>query len=179
MSLIASEPVSDFSPAPEGMHPAVCCDVVDLGDELNSFNGKMQHKCRIVWQIEERHAKYDRPQEVSSIFTVSLHEKSMLRKVLQVWRGKPFSPDELAGFDLEKLIGVPCQVQVMHKVSGNGKTYANVVAVVPMGKGQTRLTVSPGYQRAQDRPGYTPPASANGAAQEPDAEMGEEGPCPF
>jgi hypothetical protein len=36
MSIIAKSNKKDFTPAPEGLHSAVCCDVVDLGLQLRS-----------------------------------------------------------------------------------------------------------------------------------------------
>jgi hypothetical protein len=54
--------------------------------------------------------------------------------MLESWRGKPFSEAELSGFNISKLVGVGCQLAVQQSQS-NGKTYANVSAVVPLPKG--------------------------------------------
>jgi len=37
-----------FIPAPAGTHPAICCDVVDLGEVEVTFQGKTQRKHKIV-----------------------------------------------------------------------------------------------------------------------------------
>jgi len=142
----------DFTPAPEGLHSAVCVDVVDLGLQPNTFNPeKPQHKIRIVWQIEEIDLANGKRFQVSQMYTLSLHEKASLRKDLEGWRARKFSAEESKGFDVEKLLGVPCQVQVIHNVSEkNGKTYANVQTIVPLGKGMDRLTPLD-YVRMQDR----------------------------
>lgn len=175
MSLIVSEQEREYKLPPEGMVSAVCCDVADKGEELNPFNGKMQRKVRIVWEIDEPHPDFKRPFEVSNIFVVSLFEKANLRKMLATWRGRDFTAQELKGFDLEKLIGAPCQVQIQHRTSSKGRTFANVVAVVPLGKGMAPLHVSPGYKRMKDREGYAPPIS--GGDEAPLDTNGE--PCPF
>jgi hypothetical protein len=143
----------DFTPAPEGLHSAVCVDVIDLGLQPNTFNPeKPQHKIRIVWQIEETDpGNHDKRFLVSQMYTLSLHEKASLRKDLEGWRARKFSAEESKGFDVEKLLGVPCQVQIIQNVSEkNGKTYANVQAIVPLGKGMEKL-VPLDYVRVIDR----------------------------
>ena len=46
-------------------------------------------------------------------------------------RGRPFTETERQGFDITKLIGVPCQLNVMHTDSGKER----VSSVMPLGKG--------------------------------------------
>ncbi len=156
MAIVATDPGGKaFKPAPEGLHGAVCCDVVDLGMMDNKFNPeKPAHKIRIVWQIEETDPENaDKRYIVSKMYTLSLHEKASLRKDLEGWRAKKFSAEESKGFDVEKLLGVPCQVQIIHNVSEtNGNTYANVQAIVPLGKGMQRITPDSNYVRVIDRP---------------------------
>jgi len=61
---------------------------------------------------------------------LSLHEKSNLGMDLVSWRGRPFTEQEKQGFDITKLIGVPCQINVMHNDSGKEK----ISSVMPLGK---------------------------------------------
>jgi len=157
MPIIARAPESNFNPAPEGLHGAVCCDVVELGAEPNPFNGGvLQEKVRIIWQLADEDPETARPFEASQKYTLSLHEKAKLCQHLEAWRGRKFTEEEKRGFDLEKLIGVGCQIQVVHNVSDNGKTYANVQAVVPLGKGMVRIPVSEAYQRVKNRRARAP-----------------------
>src|ERR1700684_2934792 len=106
---------NDCKPAPAGTHAAVCCDVVDLGMLEVSFGGKTktQHKVNLVWQIEEDRDD-GKPFTVRKRYTLSLHEKASLRKDLESWRGRAFTPAELEGFDLEVLIGIGCMLNVIH-----------------------------------------------------------------
>lgn len=170
MAIVATDPGGKaFKPAPEGLHSAVCCDVVDLGMMDNKFNPeKPQHKIRIVWQIEETDPEnQDKRYIVSKMYTLSLHEKASLRKDLEGWRARKFTAEESKGFDVEKLLGVPCQVQVIHNVSEtNGNTYANVQAIVPLGKGMAKLVPDSNYTRVIDRP--KDGQSANGHAEDDD-----------
>lgn len=152
MPIYAREPESKYSACPEGLYQAVCVDVIDLGTMATQWGDKP--KCRLVWQIDETD-ETGRRYEVRQMYTLSLSEKSTLRKHLESWRGKKFSPPELRGFDLEKLIGANCQIQIIHNVSDEGRTFANVQAVVPHNpKAPTIMPLD--YLRERDRaPGHT------------------------
>ena len=152
MPIFARKKESQFEPAPEGLHAAVCVDVWEPWTEnrREDWGGGLVDKTRIVWMIEEVNPKTNRPFEVSQIYTLSLHEKSNLCKHLESWRGKRFTDQEKLGFDIEKLIGVNCQLQIIHKITDAG-TFANVLNVILPAKGAKRLLVPDGYQRKKDR----------------------------
>ena len=136
MPLVIKGQDVDFEPAPPGLHHGVCVDVVNLGICNTTFGKKKQLK--IVWQLKTRNAKGERYQ-VRATYTQSLSEKSNLRHALETWRGRPFSREELMSFDVEKLLGANCQIQVIHRVSAKGRTYANPQAIVPAGRGMETL----------------------------------------
>ena len=148
MSLVVKDG-GDFKNHPEGQYRAICMDVVDLGMVENKRFGKMQHKIALVFHSE---AKTDegKPFEVWERFTATLAEQGYLRPFLQSWRGKAFTPEELAGFDLEKLVGVNAYIQIIHNTS-NGKTYANIGSIMLPPKGTAKLQPTPGYERRKDR----------------------------
>jgi hypothetical protein len=153
MAIMARGKSKDFTPAPEGLHRAVCVDVVDLGMLETDFGKK--HKVYISWQLEERMEGVGKPYLVSKRYTLSLHRKSALRPDLESWRGKPFSDEEVEGFDLEKLIGANCQINVVHNKTADG-TYANVSAIVPAVRGSAPLKAQD-YIRVCEREGYEAP----------------------
>lgn len=161
MPIYAREPESKFSTCPEGLHQAVCVDVVDLGTMTTAWGEKP--KVRIVWQTEEIDPSTTRRYEVRAMFTLSLSEKATLRKHLESWRGRKFTTAELRGFDLENLIGVNCQIQVIHNVSDDGRTFANVQAIVPTNPKAPKLAPSD-YMREVERPRHphAPPTSPEG-----------------
>jgi hypothetical protein len=165
-----------FEPAPAGLHQAVCVDVVDMGWLEVTYNGKTskKHKIRIAWQIDE--ARDDGKRFlVQKRYTLSLHEKATLRHELEGWRGKAFTDAELKdGFDLEKLIGVNCFLNVVH-VQKNGQTYANVAGVVPLKKGMPPIQPA-SYVRVQDR---TPEQTADAAMVENDLPTLTDDDIPF
>lgn len=151
MAIVASKG-SSFTPCPGGTFCALCVDVVDLGMVKSTYSGKIknQHKVNIVWQIEETRDD-GKPFMPRKRYTLSLHEKASLRKDLESWRGRPFSDDELSGFDLEALIGVPCMISVVQAAVA-GQIYANVTAIMKSPKGLTPPAADPSYVRVQDRP---------------------------
>jgi hypothetical protein len=58
--------------------------------------------------------------------------------MLEAWRGRPFTTEELNGFSLENVLGAPGMLSVIHKPSKDGtKVYANVGSVVALPKGMS------------------------------------------
>jgi hypothetical protein len=177
MPILAKEGGSDFTPHPEGQFRAVCVDVVDLGMVETTWNGntKMKHRIRIVFQTD---AEMDdgKPAMVSQFCTLSLAETSALRPFLQSWRGKAFTPEELNGFDVEKLIGVGAVIQIVH-VKKNDKTYANISTIMRLMKGMEPLEARD-YVRVIDREPV--PATAPQSMDEvPEALEDEDDDLPF
>lgn len=158
MSLYARENQKEWKQCPEGLHQAVCIDVIDLGLVKTEWGEKQ--KCRLLFQIglfnedgtETLNPDTDPPArfQVRRDFGLSLSEKSLLRPFLESWRGRKFTKEELAGFDLDKLLGVNCQLQIIHNITDAGKTYANIQAVVPVGRGMETLQAE-GYTKVRDR----------------------------
>lgn len=142
-----------FAVAPEGVYQAVCADIWDIWTEKRpeQWGGGLVDKTRIIWQLDVSDEESGRPYEVAQVYTASLHEKAKLRQHLESWRGRKFTAEELKGFDLENVIGANCQIQVVHNLGSNGKTYANVAAIMPLGKTMTKFRVSDGYVRHRDR----------------------------
>jgi hypothetical protein len=145
MSLIASSEGGTREPIAAGMYQAVCYSIYDLGHQFSELYGKSSHKAVIIWEIPEERievekdgVKKDLPKVISKQYTVSLHEKANLRKDLESWRGRVFTEQELAAFDIHKLVKVNCMLQIIHK-SKDGKTYANIAAIVPLMKGMKSL----------------------------------------
>lgn len=167
----------DFKPHPTGPHSAVCCDVVDLGIWQDTYPGKAPRdvrKIRVVFQTAEFREDGERF-TVGRMFTASLGEKANLRKFLESWRGVPFTEEQLAGFNLVKLIGAPALIQVKHRVKGE-KTYADIDSIMQLPKGMTRLAIEH-YVRVKDRtPAAPASADPNGGFAPP---IEEEDDLPF
>jgi len=139
MSLYASaQPTSNRKPAPAGAHIGRCYGVIDLGTHINPQNGRGNRKILLQFELPTethtfREEKGPEPFVVSREFGLSLSEKSHLRPFLEGWRGRPFTPEELAKFDVMVLAGQPCFINVIHKTVGE-KTYANIASVMKLPK---------------------------------------------
>ena len=118
----------DFKPHPEGIHPALCVDVIDLGPVETEFQGekRMVNKLKLVFESEARTPE-GKPCSVSKNFTASLHPKAKLADFLGKWRGRPVVPGET--IDLSKLIGASCTLVISHQQNLVGRTYASIDAV--------------------------------------------------
>jgi len=132
----------DFAPIPAGTYPARCYSMIHIGTCKENFMGedKMMNKVRITWELPTEMKVFkaelgEQPCAISKEFTLSMHEKANLRKFLEGWRGKGFTEDEAKSFDITKLLGVPCMISVIHKVSKAGKTFAEISSVSAMPRG--------------------------------------------
>jgi hypothetical protein len=139
-----------FTPAPEGLWPGICVDVVDLG-MVESSKYEPRHMVQIRWVLDAEPAlESGKPHMAMRQFGNSLGKKSHLRPFLEAWRGRKFTNEELELFDLETLIGACGQIQIIH-ATHDGETYGNVQAVVPYPRGMSKMTVPTDYVRQVDR----------------------------
>lgn len=137
MAIIASSQ-SNRVPAPSGSHVARCYAVIDLGTQHNPHFGTDSRKVLLQFELPtELHTFKEEngpePFVVSREFSLSLSPKANLRPFLEGWRGRPFSEEELAKFDISVLAGQPCLMNIIHEEK-NGKTYANIASVMKMPK---------------------------------------------
>ena len=142
MGITAKTTQTNFELVPAGSHIARCYSMVEIGTVTETFKGELKtlHKVRITWELPLETKvfnpeKGEQPFSVSKEYTLSMHEKSNLRKDLSSWRGRGFTDDEASAFDITKLLGVPCMVNVVHNQAQNGNVYANVMGVMPLPKG--------------------------------------------
>ena len=148
MSLVLeSKAGGDFRPHVEGIHPAVCVDVIDLGLVETEFQGqkRLVNKVRVVFETEQRNED-GKNCIITKTFTASLHPKAKLADFLGKWRGRPVVPGE--SVDLAKLIGASCTLVISHQQNMVGRTYASIDAV---SKPTKRLVASGGYDPAMAR----------------------------
>jgi len=101
---------TEFETPPEGVFPARCYRLIDLGTVAGEWQGKPTHNRKVLVSFEllgEDCLMSDgRPFAVSRRFTLSLAEKSAFRAFVQQWRARPFTPAELqGGFDINRLLG--------------------------------------------------------------------------
>lgn len=133
----------NFKRVPAGVFIGRCYSLIDLGTQMTDgqYGQKQQHKIRIGWELfgdddEGNPLTIDvdgkeMPMTISKSYTVSLHKKANLRHELAAWRGKDFTDDEAKAFDVSKLIGAYCMVNVTISET-NGKTYSNIAGLTPL-----------------------------------------------
>lgn len=146
MAIIASNNGgTSYEPIASGSYAARCYSMIHIGTIEETILGttKRLNKVRITWELPTelkvfKEENGEQPQVISKEFTLSLHEKATLRNFLKNWRGKDFTDEEAKAFDIEKLVGAPCMINITHKLSKDqSKTYAEIGSISPMPKGMT------------------------------------------
>lgn len=135
--IVKSNGNSEIKQLEPGVYTGIASAIIDLGIQENTLFGNKQRKAIIIWNIVGETVKVNDeilPRVMSKEYTMSLGEKSTLRKDLEAWRGKPFTAEELNGFDLKDILNVPCQLQI-NQQDRNGKTYVNIAAIMAIPKG--------------------------------------------
>jgi len=120
-----------FPTVSAGVHMARCIKVIDLGTQKNDYQGQVSWKrtVLIIWETPEELDGEGRPMTISKFYNLSLHEKSTFSRDLTSWRGRPFTETEKKAFDVSKLVGVACNLNVIEQ---NGK--ARISSVMPLSK---------------------------------------------
>jgi hypothetical protein len=130
----------DFVKAPEGTHLAICTLIADVG--LQPGSGQFPDpkvKIYMRWEIPAERVEIDGkdlPQIIYNNYTASMGSKANLRKAVESWRGKAMTDSEAELFDVRKLLGQTCMLQVVHSPDGQ---YANVKNVMAPPKGTKAL----------------------------------------
>jgi hypothetical protein len=143
MSIIATNTAQQRELIPAGNYIARCYQMIHIGtiQEVIMGEPKVLNKVRIGWELPEERRVFkqengEQPFVISKEFTLSMHEKSNLRKTLASWRGRDFSEDEAKSFDITRLLGVPCMINIIHKQGKRdpAKQYEEIAGVTPLPK---------------------------------------------
>lgn len=129
--LMAKDSGGDFEIPEAGTHLARCYRIVDCGTQWSELYENSQRKIILQWELPTELMEDGKPFAVSKWYTLSLNEKANLTKDLESWRGKQFTEKEREGFDITKLIGQTCFLNVVHTDKGKAK----VSSVVKLPKG--------------------------------------------
>lgn len=132
----------DFKRAPAGSHIAVCNLVVDCGLQPGSqMYPKPQRKLYVRFEIPSERVEYERdgvkhegPLTIGSYYTASMNEKARLRKHLESWRGRAFTDEQAAAFDVSSILGKPCMLNIIEETRGD-RTYSNIASIGSLPKG--------------------------------------------
>jgi len=121
-----------FPTVSAGVHKARCVKIIDLGTQKNDYQGQISWKRQVlvIWEVPSEKDSNGEPMTISKFYTLSLNEKATLANDLVSWRGRPFTETEKKAFDISKLAGVACTLNVIDK---NGKP--KISSVMPLAKG--------------------------------------------
>ena len=146
---------------PAGNYVARCYSMIEIGTVKESFQGdeKTLHKVRIGWELPTElkvfnEEKGEQPCVISKEYTLSMNEKATLRKMLASWRGKDFTEAEAKSFDITKLLGVACMLNIIEKPGTKDPSvvYNEIASVSPMIKGmQCPAQVNPTFVISYDK----------------------------
>jgi hypothetical protein len=136
-STTAKDSGTSFAAHPEGQYAMVCVDVVNLGTNIEQFPGqdaKEVDKAALVFASGER--QEDKTLTVVTVeMTLSMNEKANMRKFLESWRGKSYTPEQAAsGVPLHKVQGQTALVSVEHILTKRGRKFAKVRSIAPLPK---------------------------------------------
>ena len=143
-TIIKQDEEKEFERHPQGLSQAICLFVEDIGlQKTAGYQGKpdkIKRKVVIAWESEEKQADGN-PFIITKKYTASFFKEARLLKDLEAWRGRKFTEAELAGFDLDAVIGKNCLLNIVHNEK-EGKTYANIQGLVPLKAGMVKMTPS-------------------------------------
>ena len=141
MAIVAKGNGGERDLIPADTYPAVCTRLIDIGIQRGNQYGD-KHQIIICWEIpsvtidiEVDGIKQPMPRMVSNFYNLSIGAKSTLGKHLESWRGRPFTDEERAGFDLKAILGAPCMLQIVHNENAKGETREKVYHVMKLMQG--------------------------------------------
>lgn len=129
---------------PTGNHIARCYKMIEIGTVKETIKNEVEfkHKVRIGWELPLETHVFDEkrgpePFVVEKEYTLSMGEKSNLRRDLKSWRGQDFTDKEAEAFDITVLLGVPCMINIGHKATQKdpSKFYEEILGITPLPKG--------------------------------------------
>lgn len=127
---------------PAGNYMARCYSMIHIGTIMEEVMGEnvLRNKVRITWELPAElrvfsEGKGEQPMVISKEYTLSLHKKSNLRRDLESWRGKELTEDQAQNLDITKLLGVPCMLNIIHRVSKTNVEYAVISNITTIPKG--------------------------------------------
>lgn len=127
---------------PAGNYVAICYKMLQIGTVDNVYAGVTSKKpmIRVGWELSDelkvfKDGEQPKPYVIDKEYTFFMGDNANLRKDLQSWRGSAFTDKEAADFDLAKLVGAPCLLNIIHKKNEAGtKSYENIAGITPLPK---------------------------------------------
>ena len=142
MAIIATNKKIEVEIVEAGSYPSRIYQMIQIGN-VAGFQGQIQNKVRIGFELPTelkvfKEENGEQPRVISQEYTLSFHEKSKLRKVIEACEPNALKIGEdgfLEEFDIEALIGKECLITIAHKASKEGNQFAYIDNVTRLPKG--------------------------------------------
>lgn len=98
-----------------GTYLATCVRVVEMGTHTERYqqeDPRQVEKVGLMFEFDKKKTKDGAPYTKTLDVAASLKNKAALRKYLSSWRGRDFTPEELKGFTLDKVLGAPALITI-------------------------------------------------------------------
>lgn len=133
----------NFVLPPAGNQLAICSGVAMIGTHEEVYEGKpkgKQKKVIIFFELVNTNHVFDEkkgpePFVMPIELTLSTHKKSSLRKLLESWKGSPFTDAEADKVNLTTMVGFPCFANVIIDKNSKGDDRAKIVALAAVPEG--------------------------------------------
>lgn len=126
---------------PAGNYVATCYSMIQIGTIDNTFKGvtKKTPKIRLGWELNDelkvfKEGEQPKPWVIEKEYSLYMTDKSNLRKDLESWRGATWSDKEAEDFDITKLVGAPCMLNIIHHTADSGKVYEKISGITSLPK---------------------------------------------
>lgn len=137
MADIIVSTTQEFEPLAEDFYNARCFAVVDVGvvdyfeskKELIYFGFEFPTEMVMLGKSLEPKILW------TQSYTATLDKRSNLRRMLETWRGKAFTQEELKGFHLQNVLGAPCYVNVIQVPGKDGSVRNRIAGLAKLPKG--------------------------------------------
>jgi len=137
MGLTISSSGGDYENLEPGRYQATCYKLIDAGTREESYQEgplRKRHIVYVYWEVTAKQEIDDAEEHwepitmddgrlfsASKKYTASLNENAALFKDLKSWRGKPFSDEDLSGFELPKVLGVTAELEMVKQNKDSDK----------------------------------------------------------
>lgn len=134
---------SSYKNIEPGTHPARCYGMISLGTQpsgVEKYSPSFQALLLFEFPSEIIEVNGEKkPMSTNhyiKAYLGSVRKPSKTNLFLTSWRGRAFTDVELAGFDLAKVVGATCLLNIVHS-NRNGKTREDIASISPLPKGMT------------------------------------------
>lgn len=128
----------DFEYPPAEATSAVLVSIIDMGTHtVPGFDGKKdydRHSLLLVWELPGVNQSNGTSFVVANEYTLSMNKKAGLRILCRDWRGRDFTDEEAANFELESMLGQVCTLDLQEKTTKKNNTITVVAGATRLDK---------------------------------------------